>query len=491
MGNKSDISQDITIGNKEKIFKPCLPSYQNPTDESEQSDYWYKLGLSLYHSGQLKESCLFFEQARQDTWKTPSLYRDYAICLRAQGNIYQAMEVVREGLDMFPDYADLYFLQGLIYYDAGLLKQSGISFQKCTNFNETLSDYANTPGVNRHLAFANLAEINEQVHDLSTAIHYTRLALATINTDSLLHRYGRLLRQTQSGGEIFRQYLLDETDLAVESIASILYAHSFYQECLILLQNSPDSPEAATLKLQCLQHLQGEWKDTEEGVLANQHLLDSADFIKQTCLFYWQQQPRRNAASFLDKVSLPEHPVTRACKFINRLLFSGDRNNHCDSLREELLDIAVALLQINDLDLALAIVEVLSANNREAAYRLLGRTVFAYKFYALARHMLERITNPEREDLLALAQAYQAEGDHPQAFLCFWQIAQEQKDEGILAQALAEWAASLRVLLLKAENQTPQSIQQIIRLGSVEKKSVYCASPAISSREELFRWECS
>lgn len=491
MVDKSGTSQGIAMGDEAKSSKPCSQNCQNLADESEQSDYWYKLGLGLYNSGQLHESCLFFEQARQDAGKIPSLYRDYAICLRAQGNIYQAMGIVGEGLALFPDYADLCFLQGLIYYDAGLLKQSGLSFQQYINFNETPANYASAVGINRRLALANLAEINERVHDLGAAIHYTRLALATIKTDSLLNRYGRLLRQTQSGGEIFRQYLLDETDLDVEAVAATLYAHSFYPECLNLLLNSPDSPEAAILKLQCLQHLQGEWEEAGQIIWSNQNLPDSAALIKQTCLFYWQQQPRRNAAPLLDKVNLPEHPVVQACRFINRLIFPGGRDNPGDDCRQELLEIAVALLRLNDLDLALAIAEVLSAHNREAAYRLLGRTAFAHKLYALARRLLERVTNPESEDLLALAQACQAEGDHPQAFLCCWQIAEEQRDEGILALALSEWAASLRVLLLEAENQTPQSIQQIIRLGSVEKRSIYCASPAISTGEELLRWECS
>jgi len=471
----------------EKTSTSCS---HNPINESDQSDYWYRLGLSRYHSGQLQEACRFFEQARQGIEKIPSLYRDYAICWRDQGNIYQAMEIIREGLAVFPDYTALYFLQGLSYYDAGLLKQSALAFQRYTDFNET-SDYAGSVGANRHLAFANLAAINEHRHDLANAVQYTRLALGAIKADSLLNRYGRLLRQIPSGGEIFTRYLLDETDLETENIASILYAHAFYPECLKLLHNLPDSPETASLKWQCRQHLPKEWEEAEEILSADQQRLDSAALIKQICLFYWQQEPRRNAAPLLDKAGLPEDPMVQACRFINRLIFSEDRNDPNDNFREELLETAVAVLQLHDLDLALAIAEALGANNREAAYRLLGRTAFAHKLYPLTRHLLERVINPEKEDLLVWARACQAEGDHPQAFFRFWQIAQTQKDEGILAQALSEWAASLRMLLLEAEDHPPQSLQQIIRLGSVEKRSAYCANPAISPGEELFRWECS
>src|SRR5208337_2205423 len=120
------------------------------------------LGLSFYALGDLENSRHHYEGVRQhldpgDLF-TAAFFRNYAICLGDLGDFEQALNLIDEGLACFPDYPDLYFIKGELFFDLNLMAQAKDSFLKCLRF-RTRPEYVTTDGVTGHLALQNLAEV--------------------------------------------------------------------------------------------------------------------------------------------------------------------------------------------------------------------------------------------------------------------------------------------------------------------------------------------
>lgn len=453
-------------------------------EQREHYDELYKLGLNLYRQRRMRKASRVFARALASAQgRIPSLYRDYALCLSEAGDLSRAMQVIQEGLVLYPDYADLYFLQGVVYFDSGLLEAAQIAFLRCTQFVHAPPAYFSIDGVNGRLAYENLAEISELNGNLEEALEYTRLALITGPSLSLLERCGKLLSKAQFSGEILLQYLMQQEEFSLQEVARLLYSCGFYRHCLNFLGTIPELPGSQLLGLKCRQKLRDPGNDSR-------HIEDtptSPELVKEACLLLWQAEPRRDAHNLLEQVQTDEHPMIRACRYINQAYFDGCHIPDDRETQSALQEIMADLLELGDLDFALKAAQKITGR-QSTAWTWLGRIAFAHQSYPLARRLLERGGG---EELLALGKCYQSQGEHAMAFQCFWESGKKDNGEESLAFALSQLSAALRRRLLEALDKShPNShqINQVLRLATLEKQSHEVARQlAGAGRENRFR----
>lgn len=150
---------------------------QNPTDGFSH----YNLGVSYYVNGELEQARIHLHLAKQHTPPTagylPALYRNYAICLNDLGEYEPALSLIREGLSHFPDYPDLYYLEGQIYTSLQLFEEAKQCFSQCLHFVKVNPDYISMKGINSFLANEQLADIYCTLQDWPRALHHQIQAL--------------------------------------------------------------------------------------------------------------------------------------------------------------------------------------------------------------------------------------------------------------------------------------------------------------------------
>lgn len=91
----------------------------------------------------------------------PKLLKDTAHCLKEMGRYLEALSLVIEGIRLYPDYTDLYFLFGTISMSLGMVGEAEEAFQACLNRGEAPKQYCTLDGVGSYLAQYNLGVLYE------------------------------------------------------------------------------------------------------------------------------------------------------------------------------------------------------------------------------------------------------------------------------------------------------------------------------------------
>ncbi len=105
--------------------------------------------------------------------------KEMAHTLRNMGRYLEAMSLVMEGIRLYPEYTDLYFLFGTLNMDLGQVREAEQAFQACLTKGEAALPYATTQGVGSFLAHYNLGMIYEMTGAPErAATHYCEAARA-------------------------------------------------------------------------------------------------------------------------------------------------------------------------------------------------------------------------------------------------------------------------------------------------------------------------
>ncbi|MEW6065221.1 hypothetical protein P378_10680 [Desulforamulus profundi] len=150
---------------------------ENPTDDFIH----YNLGVSFYVSDQLEKAKHHFLLAKQYENKNsnylPGLYRNFTLCLVDLGEYEPALKLAQEGLSYFPDYPDLYYLQGEIFTSVKLFELAMDRFKQCLKYNKINPHYISMEGVQSFLACEQLADICIHLQDWEQALNYQLQAI--------------------------------------------------------------------------------------------------------------------------------------------------------------------------------------------------------------------------------------------------------------------------------------------------------------------------
>ncbi|MBE3574452.1 MAG: glycosyltransferase [Firmicutes bacterium] len=117
---------------------------------------------------------LFAAHELQGVW-TSKLLLDTVQCLRSLHRYGEALDLLDEGFRLYPDFTDLYFIQGTLALDLERPDLAQAAFRECLRRGEAPTRYTTTPGVGSYLAEYNLGVIAEVLGRTDeAAAHYRR-----------------------------------------------------------------------------------------------------------------------------------------------------------------------------------------------------------------------------------------------------------------------------------------------------------------------------
>lgn len=139
---------------------------------SSNGYYWYQLGKSYEVADQLelaKNSYeLGFQLGNEHAVYFPELIMAYLYNLKSLKQEAQVWDVLARGLELYPDYPDLYFFMGKAFMEFGLYDIEMIkrAFETCLLLGEKGTKYPSVLGVGSYLAHYNLGVFYEVLGDL-------------------------------------------------------------------------------------------------------------------------------------------------------------------------------------------------------------------------------------------------------------------------------------------------------------------------------------
>lgn len=118
--------------------------------------YRYCLALEYYQHGSYEKAAKLFADVRKNvpaSWpRLSALYRNYGICLLDTQQPDSALELLEDGIGRFPDYTDLYYLNGMVWAQKGRVEEAIQSFLICLSLGEAPAVYVTNRGVGGYKA---------------------------------------------------------------------------------------------------------------------------------------------------------------------------------------------------------------------------------------------------------------------------------------------------------------------------------------------------
>ncbi|RPF49894.1 glycosyltransferase involved in cell wall biosynthesis [Thermodesulfitimonas autotrophica] len=366
-------------GRRAKTERNIALLHRALTDNPTDSFIHYNLAVSLFALGDYEKAQKHYEAAvaslKEPAGFAPALYRNYAVCLYEMGAYARALEVADTGLAYFPDYPDLYFLKGQVFWDLGLLTEAEACFKKCLRFRQVPPEYPTTEGVTSYLARENLALIQVRAGRYAAAVDFALQAAAENPAPDLLRNLCRFMRQANFSGKEMVTRLTESLGLPVAEAARLLFDGGEYATCLNLLaEETIGNPETTLLRARCFLHL-GDFTRAEESL--SQLEAGGAlggEILKTTCLARWLRQPPQSAKRFLYGCDEQADPVATACMLAEAAIMGKGAGPppEAPALQEEILALALAAYQCGGVAVARTICRAAGAHDDARAYLLLG-----------------------------------------------------------------------------------------------------------------------
>ncbi len=149
--------------------------------DPEQPYLRYQLGKTLLVAGRAAEALEPFasalEQVPADAPYLSAFACDYGYALKAAGRPADALALVRRYQARYPDYTDLWFLEGLCHLATGDVAAMLTAFERCLALGEAPM-YATVQGVGSYRALYNLGLYHELAGDRDKAREHYERALA-------------------------------------------------------------------------------------------------------------------------------------------------------------------------------------------------------------------------------------------------------------------------------------------------------------------------
>lgn len=363
----------------------------------------YNLGISYYMLKELKVSCNYYKKSLENVDHSlgyaPVLYRNYCVCLIETGEFSRAIKIVNEGLAYYPDYPDLYFLKGEIFWEVGLLNEAENCFLRCIQFKKSPVEYTTTAGVNSYMALENLAEVYAGKGNYKQALKYINQVLEEICSERVLLKLVSYLEKNGYQELEILKYLQTNFRLEPEVLVKILFNFGKFGACIDYIEQNEDNSDLLFYRARSMM-FKGDFSGAEEVfrlVLEDDY---SGEILKNICLCRWLNRPRKTAYEFLSNFSPnstgieSKNPVLVACDFINELIFTEEKvkkglNN---KVKQNLEEILIGILKLGDVDLALYINKYIyeSLQNDADRYLNLGRLAVKNNMFSVGEKLLVR-----------------------------------------------------------------------------------------------------
>jgi len=341
-----------------------------PDDGSGDSSIRIKVGVDYLAQGDFKRALetykrAFANLAGSDIQNAARLVSNMSLCLKGLGRHREALKLLRDAQDAYPEYADLFYLEGLVHFEERDYASASTCFEACLTMGSRRSLYYGHSGVGSYMAAYMAARTCLALGNEAKAICYYEKALA------LNAGYGRaaydlgLLLMRKNGPENVRQILESQVDPASEAVLSslsLLFSQTGYYDIgLIYIERLAERGSApsqtALLKGECLFNL-GYFKEAiaefDKVAISSRHY-SAACANKSVC--YMLIGDSKRAIEAIDLIKSIEdfalvHAIYRSVASLSKGQASSISLNDAekDSALEIVADLMGKLLELKNLD---------------------------------------------------------------------------------------------------------------------------------------------
>jgi len=422
---------DRQIQEKDKKNRNLALLRQELVQDPDNRLLRYHYGVELYRAERYLDAVAELLKAADgidpQTIYLPKLLRYLVLAYYAAQMPAQALEIVQLGLNLFPDYADLYYYGGLINCEQKNYGQAYEFFQKALAMPEQPAYYASFSGVRGFRCAYQLGQLAEIFLDEEKALHYYITSLQDNPAFTpALEAITRLLKpreEPEYARSCLEQLFEFCTPQANLLIGQILFMQSAYKLALEYLERGMTGQEVPPRLLL--------WKAIcliqQKRYLEALHIIDTFDSghplyllarLNKVLCFWFQGQRRKVHALVRELLALGLSADTGAVIGMLRDSLLG-HNQPKITLGEEgislLLDIAMRALDLGEKEKVKLLLKGLSEECLLRSARFFGQLFYRYGYLEEAEHYLSLSleVSPEcPETLFLLGEIKQQQGEY-------------------------------------------------------------------------------
>ncbi len=151
-------------------------------EQPEDSSVLYCYGAELFQAGLYEESLHYLNRAKATCLTKDGFVSDMvvkiALCYREMGRLEEAAEALEQGIQEYPDFPDLYFLQGQVFHTIGDLDRAAAVFRQAAGIGPAPVRYTGINGAGTFRAWHGLGKVYESAYMYHQAIRVYEQALA-------------------------------------------------------------------------------------------------------------------------------------------------------------------------------------------------------------------------------------------------------------------------------------------------------------------------
>lgn len=446
----------------------------------------YHYGVELYRAQLYEQAAAELIKAANgldpQTIYLPKLLRYIVLACHAAHNTEQALAVIEHSLRLFPNYADLYYYQGLAHYENKDYGLAYAAFRLALSMPEQPAYYASFSGVRGFRSYYCLGQIAEKFANQEEALHCYILSLRdNPRFSAALEAITRLLEAREDpayAGDALGKICDFCSPQANLLMARILFRQQAFRLALEYVNKSETqsetAPDFALWKAICLMQERRFFEALRiiEAFAAEHPLYPLAKLNKLLCFGLQENKPKvRIIADELYNLGLSQDTGAVIGIIRNALTGAAAPKTYLGDEGTALLrDILVRIMDLGEWEKAEALLAGLSGQWLNENCLDIGQLYFRYGNTAAAERYLNLCleTNRCAEAYELLAEIKQKSGSHLEASEFFRQaIALEPKEPLYYIKLIKTYETMRCNVLLEAAAQHPDSpcFTQLLKAG--------------------------
>ncbi|MEW6696887.1 MAG: glycosyltransferase [Bacillota bacterium] len=293
--------------------------------------YLYSLGGSCINLNDLEGALTHYRKALQHVnlraMYAPSIFVSLISCLLKTGRLGEAVDYIEQCKANYPDYVDIHFIEGELYFQLGHHARAILCFEKCLSLGEQLAGrYTSRTGVGSFLSNFKLAEIYRAKGDLKKALQYQIQGLRLKNTDMKNYiTLARILKDSLGDGrqvfEILKANVKHADKITTQTmLARMLYEIEEYQLAVEVFNELP-AEKADVTQYICMTFIKtGRFSEACQMLkrIQQSHLYEA--LVEELMAAHWISSPPMDALPCLAECTALDPEYNKMLNAVNELL---------------------------------------------------------------------------------------------------------------------------------------------------------------------------